>query len=93
MRQAAEAERARLAEVERIARYNARVEAEAISISAANEAMRIQTEVEAQVRAAQALADAESRKAANLIAIKLAEVKKSNELTSIEIAKQIKLDE
>jgi hypothetical protein len=93
MRQAAEAERARLAEMERIARYNARVEAEAISISAANEAMRIQTEVEAQVRAAQALADAESRKAANLIAIELARVEKSNVLISIEIAKQVKLDE
>ena len=64
VRRAAEAERSRLAEMERIARYNARVEAEAISISAANEAMEIQREVEAKVRIAQELAESEAFKAA-----------------------------
>lgn len=88
MHRAAEAERVRLAEMQRIARRNARIEAEAISISAANEAASIQREIEAKVRLAQTLATNEAEKAAAAIALKQAQTDERIRAISIEIQEQ-----
>jgi len=92
VQRAAEAERVRLAEMQRIARRNARIEAEAISINAANEAANIQREIEAKVRLAQELATNEAEKAAAAIALKQAETEERIRAISIKIQEQRRKD-
>ena len=78
--------------MENIAHRNARIEAEAISISAANEAAMIQREIEAKVRLAYELTQNEAEKAAAAIAMKQAEVDEKIRVISIQIEERKRQD-